>query len=127
MITPPVPASNIRLKRAYEPASPDDGVRILVDRLWPRGISKEKAAIDDWMKAVAPSTALRKWFGHDPAKWDGFVQRYRAELAEKGQALDDLHRLAQKGVVTLVYGARDMQHNEAVVLRDVLCGHHPAD
>lgn len=122
MIGSPIPASHLRLKRAYEPAESDDGARILVDRLWPRGVSKEKAALDDWIKAVAPSTELRKWFGHDPARWAEFQQRYRAELRAQPQALDQIRALAAKGVVTLVYSAHDEQHNDAVVLRAVLLG-----
>lgn len=115
-----IPASHLRLKRAYEPAEPDDGTRILVDRLWPRGVSKAKAALDDWIKEVAPSTELRKWFGHDPTRWSEFQRRYRAELSGQSAALDRIRALAKAGVVTLVYGARDEQHNDAVVLRSVL-------
>ncbi len=117
-----VPASHLRLKRAYEPAEPEDGVRILVDRLWPRGVSKAKAHFDDWMKDIAPSTELRQWFGHDPVRWTEFQRRYHAELEQHGEQLDRLRALARKGVVTLVYGARDQEHNDAVVLRDVLLG-----
>ncbi len=116
------PRSHLQLKRAYVAAAPSDGKRILVDRLWPRGISKQKAALDDWMKDLAPSTGLRQWFGHDPAKWDEFRRRYRAELAAHGEELGKLRDLAKAHKVTLVYGARDEQHNEAVVLRDVLEG-----
>jgi len=116
----PIPASHLRLKRAYEPAGPGDGKRILVDRLWPRGVSKGEAALDDWMKEVAPSTELRKWFGHDPGRWPEFQRRYRAELRQQGEALDRIRALAGKHVVTLVYGARDEEHNDAVVLRQVL-------
>jgi uncharacterized protein YeaO (DUF488 family) len=115
-----VPASHIRLKRAYEPAEPGDGVRILVDRLWPRGVSKAKAALDDWMKEIAPSHELREWFGHDPARWAEFQRRYRAELRGQVDALNRIRALAQAGVVTLVYGAHDEQHNDAVVLRETL-------
>ncbi len=115
-----IPASHLRLKRAYEPAEPDDGTRILVDRLWPRGVSKAKAALDDWIKEIAPSTGLRKWFGHDPARWSEFQRRYRAELREQSAALDRIRDLAKTGVVTLVYSAHDEQHNDAVVLRAVL-------
>ncbi|MFT3690003.1 DUF488 domain-containing protein [Paenirhodobacter sp.] len=107
-----------RLKRAYDAPAPEDGRRILVDRLWPRGLSKEAARIDDWMKEIAPSTELRKWFGHDPAKWEEFQRRYHAELATQGAALAQLRAMA--GVVTLVYAAHDTEHNDAVVLRDVL-------
>lgn len=116
----PVPASHLRLKRAYESAEPGDGVRILVDRLWPRGVSKAKAKLDDWMKEIAPSTALRQWFGHDPARWAEFQRRYRAELCGQSDALNRIRALAKRGVVTLVYSAHDEQHNDAVVLRAVL-------
>jgi uncharacterized protein YeaO (DUF488 family) len=115
-----IPASHLRLKRAYEAAEPDDGVRILIDRLWPRGVSKARAALDDWIKEVAPSTDLRKWFGHDPARWSEFQRRYRAELSEQSAALDRIRALARTQVVTLVYSAHDEQHNDAVVLRQVL-------
>ena len=123
MTGPPIPASHLRLKRAYEPADTADGVRILVDRLWPRGVSKAKAKLDDWVKEVAPSTGLRQWFGHDPARWTEFQHRYRAELREQSAALDRIRDLARTHTVTLVYGARDEQHNDAVVLRDFLIHH----
>lgn len=110
----------VRIKRAYEAPSADDGTRVLVDRLWPRGVRKADAAIDHWAKELAPSTELRKWFGHDPARWEEFRQRYAAELREQGEALDRLRALAEKGPVTLVYAAHDEEHNDAVVLRDVL-------
>ena len=116
----PFPASHLRLKRAYEPAKPDDGVRILVDRLWPRGVSKAEAALDDWIKDIAPSTELRQWFGHDPARWAEFQRRYRAELRQHGEELDRIRKLATAKTVTLVYSAHDEAHNDAVVLRDVL-------
>lgn len=115
-----LPASHLRLKRAYEPADPVDGVRILVDRLWPRGVSKAKAALDDWLKEIAPSAELRTWFGHDPGRWPEFQRRYRAELHAHAAELQRLRALARTRTVTLVYGARDEQHNDAVVLRDVL-------
>jgi uncharacterized protein YeaO (DUF488 family) len=114
------PASHLRLKRAYEPAAPEDGMRILVDRLWPRGISKEKASLDEWEKEIAPSTELRQWFGHDPERWTEFQCRYRAELRDHADILDHIRELAKKQTVTLVYGAHDEKHNDAVVLRDVL-------
>lgn len=117
---PRPPAKNLRLKRAYEPAAPDDGLRILVDRLWPRGISKEKAALDDWAKEIAPSTGLREWFGHQPELWPEFQRRYRQELAGHADKLDEIRAKACEGVVTLVYGARDEEHNDAVVLREAL-------
>lgn len=110
----------IAIKRIYEPASADDGRRILVDRLWPRGLTKEKAGIDLWLREIAPSTELRKWFGHDPEKWDEFRRRYRAELDSNGEALQALKEAIGKGPATLVYGARDEQHNDAIVLRDLL-------
>ena len=110
----------VRIKRAYEAPSADDGTRVLVDRLWPRGVRKADAAIDHWAKELAPSTELRKWFGHDPARWAEFRQRYAAELREQGEALERLRALAEKGPVTLVYAAHDEKHNDAVVLRDVL-------
>ncbi len=116
----PVPAAHLRLKRAYEPADKDDGVRILVDRLWPRGVSKVKAALDDWMKDIAPSTELRQWFGHDPERWAEFQRRYRDELRQHSQQLEHLRSLARARTVTLVYSAHDEQHNDAVVLKDVL-------
>ena len=112
-------ALHLALKRAYEPASPADGTRVLVDRLWPRGVDKQHAAIDEWMKDIAPSTALRKWFGHDPARWAEFRRRYEAELAEN-PAVGQLRDLARKGPVTLIYAARDEAHNQALVLRDYL-------
>ena len=115
-----IPAARVRLKRAYEPAAAADGVRILVDRLWPRGISKQEAVLDEWMKQVAPSAELRKWFGHEPARWVEFQRRYKAELRQHGVELERLREFAAKGTLTLVYGARDEQHNDAVVLRDVL-------
>ena len=112
--------SDIHLKRAYEAPSPADGVRVLVDRLWPRGVSKERAAIDRWMKEVAPSTELRRWLGHDPKRWNGFRRRYRTELSHRVEGLRELRALTRKGPLTLVYAARDEAHNEAIVLRDVL-------
>jgi uncharacterized protein YeaO (DUF488 family) len=110
----------IRLKRAYEPPGPEDGVRILIDRLWPRGIGKSEAAIDRWLKDAAPSNELRRWFGHDPSKWDEFRRRYEAELSHRAELLSELRETARKGPLTLVYGARDEVHNNAVVLRDIL-------
>jgi len=108
----------VRIKRAYEPADDGDGYRVLVDRLWARGVSKEKAHLDAWMKEIAPSTELRRWFGHDPARWDEFERRYRVELAEpeRRQLVEALAERATHGPVTLIYGARDTAHNEAVVL-----------
>jgi uncharacterized protein YeaO (DUF488 family) len=112
----------IQLKRVYEKPSRKDGVRILVDRLWPRGLTKERAAVNLWLKDVAPSSELRKWFGHDPAKWKEFQVRYRKELRQKKDALKLLRQKSEDRTVTLVYGARDEQHNEAVVLRKIVEG-----
>ncbi len=112
----------IRLKRVYEQPSRMDGSRILVDRLWPRGLTKERAAVTLWLKDVAPSTELRKWFGHDPAKWKQFQVRYRKELREKKGALELLEQKSKAQTVTLVYAARDEQHNEALVLKRILEG-----
>jgi uncharacterized protein YeaO (DUF488 family) len=110
---------NVKLKRAYESPVATDGERILVDRLWPRGLAKVQAKIDLWLKEVAPSTELRKWFGHDPEKWSEFKKRYRAEL--KGNpALSELQALSRQRDITLVYAAKDPSHNEAVVLKQIL-------
>ncbi len=117
-----IAAANVRLKRAYDPPAPSDGTRILVDRLWPRGLTKAAAAIDQWVKEIAPSTALRKWFGHDPARWTEFRRRYAAELRERGDDLKALRDQAKRGPVTLVYSAHDEAHNDAIVLRDILLG-----
>lgn len=110
----------VQVKRIYEPPQKSDGYRVLVDRVWPRGLSKDAAQIDLWMKDIAPSTALRKWFNHDPARWVGFQEKYRAELRELADKLDELRARAKKEPVTLLYGAKDTEHNQAVVLRDVL-------
>ena len=112
----------IKLKRVYDAPGAGDGERILVDRVWPRGISKERARLADWRKDLAPSTPLRKWFGHDPAKWKGFRDRYRAELKRSGltDTLKELARLSRRKTVTLVYGAADEQHNQAVALKEFL-------
>ncbi|HKF09276.1 MAG TPA: DUF488 domain-containing protein [Xanthobacteraceae bacterium] len=115
-----VRAAKIKLKRAYEAPAASDGTRILVDRLWPRGVKKADAAIEEWMKDVAPSSALRKWFGHDPARWQEFRRRYLKELREHPDALERLRALARQGPITLVFAAHDEAHNDAVVLRDVL-------
>lgn len=112
----------INLKRAYEEPSPDDGLRVLVERLWPRGVKKEDAKLDEWLKELAPSTELRKWFGHDPARWGEFQKRYRAELAEQRQAVKVLREKCRAGTVTLIYAARDEEHNGALVLKSVLEG-----
>ena len=110
----------IHLKRVYEAPSPNDGVRILVDRLWPRGLSKAHAGIDRWMKEIAPSDDLRHWFGHDPRRWEEFRRRYHAELSRHEELLNELRAIARQGSLTLVYAACDEDHNQAVVLRDVL-------
>ncbi len=112
--------ATIRLKRAYEPPTDDDGTRILVERLWPRGVSKEKAAIDLWLKELAPSTELRKWYSHDQTRWAEFRKRYLAELEQKAEAIRDLKRRLEEGPVTFVYAAKDEEHNSAILLRDYL-------
>jgi uncharacterized protein YeaO (DUF488 family) len=117
-----VPAANVRLKRAYEKPARGDGTRILIDRLWPRGVRKADAELDQWAKELAPSTALRKWFGHDPARWPEFRRRYMKEISRHPDRLRQLRSLARKGPVTLVYSARDEAHNDAVVLRELLLG-----
>ncbi|MCC6543278.1 MAG: DUF488 domain-containing protein [Nitrospirae bacterium] len=108
----------IKLKRVYEPAESSDGQRILIDRLWPRGLTKEKAKIDVWLKDIAPSTELRQWFGHDPSKWNEFKKRYISEIKKNNDAASQLTALLIKGNTTLVYGAKDEQHNDAVVLKE---------
>ncbi len=115
-----IPASHIRIKRAYEPSAHDDGARVLIDRLWPRGVKKEALALDQWAKELAPSTELRQWFGHDPARWQEFRQRYAAELRPHADLLESLRTLARKGPITLVYGAHDEAHNNAVAMRGFL-------
>lgn len=112
----------ITIKRAYDEPAPEDGYRVLVDRVWPRGRSKQALALDEWAKELAPSTKLRQWFGHDPERWRVFQQRYREELAtpEQRQLLHALLKNAGKHGLTLVYGAKDEEHNQAVVLRNVL-------
>jgi uncharacterized protein YeaO (DUF488 family) len=112
----------IQVRRVYDPPEPNDGYRVLIDGIWPRGITKQAAHLDAWARDLAVSTPLRRWFGHDPAKWDEFRRRYRAELLvpEHRAALEALARRAQHGTVTIVYGARDEQHNNAVVLAEVL-------
>lgn len=114
------PSSNVRLQRAYDEPQHDDGHRVLVDRVWPRGRTKAELRLDAWAKDLGPSTELRKWFGHDPTRWIEFQERYRAELAapERAQALDTLATIAQAGRLTIVYGARDREHNQAQVIAD---------
>ena len=115
-------ARNVRLQRAYDEPAPGDGYRVLVDRVWPRGRTKERLRLDAWARDLGPSTELRKWFGHDPARWAEFQARYRAALAdpERAQALAALAERALRGPVTLVFGARDPEHNQAVVIADEL-------
>lgn len=115
----------IALKRAYDPPGRGGGPRVLVDRVWPRGVSKDRLRIVAWLKEIAPSTALRTWFGHDPAKWEEFRRRYRAELAAKGPLLDELAGHARAGRLTLVFGARDPVHNQAVVIKEALQARRP--
>ena len=110
----------IKLKRVYEKSAKEDGTRILVDRLWPRGLTKQKANVDIWLKEIAPSTELRKWFHHDPAKWKEFKKRYRLELRSKAEQIELLKKELKAGTVTLVYGAKDEEHNEALVLKELL-------
>src|SRR5690606_33597092 len=110
----------IQIKRAYEPPSPADGYRVLVDRIWPRGVTRNEAALDQWARELAPSTELRKWFAHDPDRWDEFQKRYRAELESYAQELDELRERALEGKLTLVYGAKDVTHNQAQVLKQIL-------
>jgi uncharacterized protein YeaO (DUF488 family) len=116
---------NINLKRAYEPPAAGDGTRILVDRLWPRGVTKAAAAIDMWAEDIAPSAGLRQWFSHETSRWEEFRRRYIAELEQKSDLLNEICAIAQSKSITLVFGARDQTHNDAVVLREVLLGHRP--
>jgi len=107
---------DLRVKRIYEDASPEDGARVLVDRLWPRGVSKERAALDLWLRDIGPSDALRKWFGHEPERWAAFVERYTIELDGNRELVGELETLVRAGRVTLLYSARDERHNQAVAL-----------
>jgi uncharacterized protein YeaO (DUF488 family) len=111
---------DVRLKRAYEPASAEDGYRVLVDRLWPRGVSKKQAKLDEWDQELAPSSQLREWFGHEPDRFPEFRRRYIGELRANGPRLRELRRRARTGTLTLVYSAHDSEHNDAVVLAEVL-------
>lgn len=111
---------DVRLKRAYEPPEPSDGYRVLIDRIWPRGISRQQARLDDWARELAPSSELRRWFGHDPVRFEEFHRRYSNELAAQNDKLRELRRRARAGTLTLVYGARDTEHNDAVVLAEIL-------
>ena len=111
----------IRVTRVYQTPGKNDGRRVLVDRLWPRGLKKEAARVDEWMKEIAPGDGLRKWFGHKPERWPEFQKRYRAELVKKNELVERLRQTEKKhGTVTLLFGARDQEHNQAVVLRDLL-------
>jgi uncharacterized protein YeaO (DUF488 family) len=112
----------LKIKRIYDPPSEGDGRRILVDRLWPRGVKKEEARIDEWLKEISPSNELRKWFGHDPAKWPEFKKRYRKELEDKKAVLDRIKEDAQKKTVTLLYAAHDEAHNNAAAMKEFLSG-----
>ncbi len=110
----------VRLKRVYDQPAADDGRRVLVDRLWPRGVAKEAARIDEWLKEIAPSDDLRKWFGHDPARWDDFRRRYREELQGHEEVLERLRLEARRGTVTLLFAAKDEGRNNAVALKEML-------
>jgi len=114
---------NLHIKRVYEPPGKEDGTRVLVDRLWPRGLSKEAAQVDLWLKEAAPTTELRKWFNHEPEKWPDFQKRYEQELKKNTNELELLKKPLKKGVVTLVYGAKDEVHNDAVVLQKFIKAH----
>jgi uncharacterized protein YeaO (DUF488 family) len=111
---------DVRLKRAYDPAVRSDGYRVLIDRLWPRGVKKEDAKLDEWARELAPSGELRRWFGHEPDRFDEFRRRYTRELAAQDEKVRELRRRAREGTLTLVYGARDTEHNDAVVLAEIL-------
>jgi uncharacterized protein YeaO (DUF488 family) len=111
-----VTGKHVRAKRVYDDPAGSDGTRVLVDRIWPRGLSRERAAVDVWLKDIAPTTELRKWFGHDPARWKAFEARYRQELDRNAAAVAQLRELVDRGPVTLLYGARDDAHNDAVAL-----------
>jgi uncharacterized protein YeaO (DUF488 family) len=117
---------NLKLKRAYEPPEPGDGTRLLIDRLWPRGVKKSDAAIDRWLRDIAPSGELRRWFAHRPERWPEFRRRYRAELGRHRELVEEIRSAARAGPVTLVYAARDASHNDAVVLRELLTGESAA-
>ncbi|MGH3021909.1 MAG: DUF488 domain-containing protein [Gaiellaceae bacterium] len=111
---------DVRLKRSYEPAAAADGYRVLIDRIWPRGVTRAKAHLDEWARELAPSTELRRWFGHDPARFEEFRRRYTDELGSQEGKLRELRRRAREGTLTLVYSARDTEHNDAVVLAEIL-------
>ena len=111
---------DVRVKRIYDPAEPDDGHRVLIDHVWPRGISRERARLDEWARELAPSDELRKWFGHVPERFEQFRARYRDELANRVERVNELRRLASEGPVTILYAARDREHNNAVVLAELV-------
>lgn len=113
---------DVRTKRVYDPVEPRDGYRVLIDRLWPRGVSRERARLDEWARELAPSNELRTWFNHDPERFPEFRRRYRRELRDHADRIGELRAHATRGRVTLVYGARDEQHNDAVVLADLVRG-----
>lgn len=117
----------IKIKRVYDDPARGDGYRILVDRVWPRGVSKEDADLDDWLKELAPSTELRKWFDHDEKKWTEFSKKYRRELEDKEDQIQKIRDKAGYRIVTLLYGAKDEKHNQAIVLRDVITGNKAGD
>lgn len=110
----------IKIKRVYEPPAESDGLRVLVDRIWPRGLSKSNAQIDEWLKGIAPSTGLRKWFQHDPAKWEGFKKKYAAELKKRREDVAKLARESRRRSVTLLFGAKDTAHNNALALKEYI-------
>ena len=112
----------LKIKRVYDKPAEEDGTRILVDRLWPRGLTKQKAKVDVWLKDIAPSTELRKWFAHDPEKWKEFIKKYKNELHENKEQAAILKEYLRQGTVTLVYGARDELHNEALVIKELFSG-----
>lgn len=115
-------ALDVRTKRVYEPPEPGDGHRVLIDRVWPRGVSREHARLDEWGRELAPSDGLRKWFGHDPERFQEFRSRYRSELRDHADRIEELRERARRGPVTIVYGARDEKHNNAAVLAELLRG-----
>jgi uncharacterized protein YeaO (DUF488 family) len=114
------PRRQLKVKRVYDTPQASDGMRVLIDRLWPRGLSKARAALDLWLKDAAPSAALRRWYGHDPRRWKGFVRKYRSEIGKRDAALGLLQGMRSRGRLTLLYGSRDTEHNHALLLRDVL-------
>jgi uncharacterized protein YeaO (DUF488 family) len=120
-----VDADNVRLKRVYEQAAKEDGRRVLVERLWPRGLTKQAAALDDWMRDIAPSPELRRWYGHDVGRWDEFRKRYMAELAGNRDGVAALRKIAESATLTLVFAARDPEHSSAAVLREALLQGEP--